>query len=170
MTENSIQAGIIMGSPTDEVEMFKAREVFEAFDVRFASGIYSAHRTPKEVPRIIQFWTVRGCKVFIAGAGWAAHLAGAIAGNTTLPVIGVPLSSSKLNGLDALLATVQMPKGIPVATVAIDCAANAAYLAIQILAIGDERLRQKLAEHRKQMENEVEEKTEKLHTLKGWLK
>jgi phosphoribosylaminoimidazole carboxylase PurE protein len=167
MTENSIEAGIIMGSEHDEVKMIKAREVLEAFGVRFASGIWSAHRTPKEVPKIVQFWIARGCKVFIAGAGWAAHLAGAIAGNTTLPVIGVPLSSSKLVGLDALLATVQMPPGIPVATVAIDCADNAAYLAIQILAIGDERLRQRLAEHRQQMEKTIEEKNE-MHFGKGW--
>jgi phosphoribosylaminoimidazole carboxylase PurE protein len=167
MTENSIEAGIIMGSEHDEVKMIKAREVFEAFGVRFASGIWSAHRTPKEVPRVIQFWTARGCKVFIAGAGWAAHLAGAIAGMTVLPVIGVPISSSRLNGLDALLATVQMPKGIPVATVAIDCADNAAYLAIQILATRDERLRQKLEEHRQQMEKEIKEKNE-MHFGKGW--
>lgn len=163
MAEISIKVGIIMGSDSDVAIMRGAKDVLDAFDVPYSGVICSAHRTPEDVPKLIELWAKCGCKVFIAGAGWAAHLAGAFAANTILPVIGVPLSSSKLSGLDALLATVQMPQGIPVATVAIDCTANAAYLAIQILAAGgDIDLRDKLLQHRLKMADGVREKSKKL--------
>ena len=166
--KSPILVGIVMGSDSDTVIMSKARVVFDDFKVPYAGIICSAHRTPEDVSPFVLSCIARGCKVFIAGAGWAAHLAGAIAANTILPVIGVPLSSSKLNGLDALLATVQMPPGIPVATIAIDCADNAAYLAIQIIATGgDAVLSDKLVEHRRTMAESVREKSRKL-TLQGW--
>lgn len=164
-----ILVGIIMGSDSDTVTMNKARAVLEEHGVPYAGMICSAHRTPEDIPDVVRSWAERGCRVFIAGAGWAAHLAGAIAANTTLPVIGVPLSSSKLSGMDALLATVQMPSGIPVATVAIDCAANAAFLAMQILAAGgDAALKEKLVNHRITMGDEVREKSRNLTELQGW--
>ncbi|MFA5986536.1 MAG: 5-(carboxyamino)imidazole ribonucleotide mutase [Parcubacteria group bacterium] len=164
-----IKVGIVMGSDSDITEMSKARDVLDEFNVPYAGTICSAHRTPEDVPKLIDAWEGRGCKVFIAGAGWAAHLAGAFAANTILPVIGVPLSSSKLNGLDALLATVQMPSGIPVATIAIDCAANAAFLAMEILAVGgDLDLRDKLLQHRLEMADGVREKSRKLNVHQEW--
>ncbi len=163
-----ILVGIVMGSDNDAMIMSKAKDVLENFKVPYAATICSAHRTPEDLVRIVDAWKKRGCRVFIAGAGWAAHLAGAIAAHTIQPVIGVPLSSSKLDGLDALLATVQMPSGIPVATVAIDCADNAAYLAIQILAAGgDVDLSDKLAGHRRKMAESIREKSRKLQ-MQGW--
>ena len=141
--------GIVMGSASDLPIVKKAIDMLNSFGVPNETHIYSAHRTPVEARDFALNARANGFGAIIAAAGMAAHLAGAIAANTTLPVIGIPCSSAKLDGMDALLATVQMPTGIPVATVAIDGAANAALLAIQMLSIEDESLRQKLDDKRK---------------------
>ena len=138
-----------MGSASDLPIVKKAIDMLNSFGVPNETHIYSAHRTPVEARDFALNARANGFGAIIAAAGMAAHLAGAIAANTTLPVIGIPCSSAKLDGMDALLATVQMPTGIPVATVAIDGAANAALLAIQMLSIEDESLRQKLDDKRK---------------------
>ncbi len=135
---------IVMGSDSDLPVVSKAMEKLEEFAVPFEVHIYSAHRTPEEARAFAQGARENGVAAIIAAAGKAAHLAGAIAANTTLPVIGIPVKSSTLDGLDALLSTVQMPTGMPVATVAIDGAANAALLAIQILAVEEPNLAEKL--------------------------
>ena len=138
------KVGIVMGSASDMPVVKKAIDTLAFFDVPYEVHVYSAHRTPREAAEFTQNAKGNGFGVIIAAAGMAAHLAGAVAANTTLPVIGIPCKSSNLDGLDALLATVQMPTGIPVATVAIDGAANAAILAVQMLAIEDEALAEKL--------------------------
>ena len=130
------KVGILMGSDSDLPIIRKATDVLKALDIPFEVHVYSAHRTPVEAAEFSRNARQNGFGVLIAAAGMAAHLAGAVAANTTLPVIGIPCKSSNLDGLDALLATVQMPTGIPVATVAIDGGANAALLAAQILAVG----------------------------------
>ena len=135
---------IIMGSDSDLPVVEKAFAVLEEYSVPFEVHVYSAHRTPVEARDFALNARANGFGAVIAAAGKAAHLAGAIAANTTLPVIGIPVKSSTLDGLDALLSTVQMPSGIPVATVAIDGAANAALLAVEILAASDDELAQKL--------------------------
>ena len=140
--------GIVMGSASDLPVVKKAIDMLDKFSVPYEVHIYSAHRTPLEARDFALGARERSFGAIIAAAGMAAHLAGAIAANTTLPVIGIPCKSSNLDGLDALLATVQMPTGIPVATVAIDGAANAALLAIQMLAIEDGDLAKKLDEKR----------------------
>jgi phosphoribosylaminoimidazole carboxylase PurE protein len=134
--------GILMGSESDRGTMDKTAEVLRDLDISFEMNVMSAHRTPDDVAEYARSASDRGLRVLIAGAGLAAHLAGALAANTILPVIGVPLDAGPLNGMDSLLSTVQMPKGIPVATVAIGShgARNAAYLAAEILALGDELL------------------------------
>ena len=129
------KVGILMGSDSDLPIIRKATDVLTAFGVPFEVHVYSAHRTPVEAAEFSKNARENGFGVMIAAAGMAAHLAGAVAANTTLPVIGIPCKSSNLDGLDALLATVQMPSGIPVATVAIDGGANAALRAVQILAV-----------------------------------
>ncbi len=129
------QVAIIKGSMNDSGVMEKAAKVLSEAGVDFEEKVLSAHRDPEALDAYLKELPNRGVKVVIAGAGWAAHLAGAVASRTELPVIGVPISSSPLNGMDALLSTVQMPPGIPVATVAIDCAANAAHLALRILRV-----------------------------------
>lgn len=129
--------GIVMGSDSDMPVVSKAIDILKEFEVPYEVHIYSAHRTPEETKNFAQAARDNGFGAIIAAAGKAAHLAGAIAANTTLPVIGIPVKSQTLDGLDALLSTVQMPSGIPVATVAIDGAANAALLAVQILAVED---------------------------------
>ena len=134
------KVGIIMGSDSDLPVVEKAIYKLKEFDVPFEVHIYSAHRTPKEAKEFAENARDNGFGAIIAAAGKAAHLAGAMAANTTLPVIGIPIKSSTLDGLDALLSTVQMPSGMPVATVAIDGAENAALLAIQILAVNDAEL------------------------------
>jgi 5-(carboxyamino)imidazole ribonucleotide mutase len=136
--------GIIMGSDSDLPIIQKAVDVLKAFGAPYEVHIYSAHRTPVEARDFALNARTNGFGVLIAAAGMAAHLAGAIAANTTLPVIGIPCKSSVLDGMDALLSTVQMPSGIPVATVAINGGANAALLAAQILAVSDAELAQKL--------------------------
>ena len=136
--------GIIMGSDSDLPVVQKAADTLKSLEIPYEMHIYSAHRTPLEARDFAFNARKNGFGVLIAAAGMAAHLAGAIAANTTLPVIGIPLKSAALDGLDALLATVQMPRGIPVATVAIDGAVNAALLAAQILAVEDADLAAKL--------------------------
>ena len=142
------KVAVIMGSSSDLGIVGKAAEVLREFSVPFEVHVYSAHRTPEEAKAFAQSARENGFGAILAAAGKAAHLAGAIAANTTLPVIGIPVKSSTLDGLDALLSTVQMPTGIPVATVAIDGAANAALLAIEILAVEDAALAEKLAAKR----------------------
>lgn len=141
--------GIIMGSDSDLPTVKKAVDTLKDFSVPYEIHIFSAHRTPAEAKDFSANARKNGFGVIIAAAGMAAHLAGAIAANTTLPVIGIPIKSGYLNGMDALLSTVQMPSGIPVATVAIDGAANAALLAVQILAVEDENLSNLLDNKRK---------------------
>ena len=139
---------IIMGSDSDLPVAEKAIHTLQAYDVPYEVHVYSAHRTPVEAKEFAETARANGFGAIICLAGMAAHLAGAIAANTTLPVVGVPVKSTNLDGLDALLSTVQMPTGIPVATVAIDGAANAAILCIQMLAIEDKELAAKLTQAR----------------------
>lgn len=138
------KVGIIMGSDSDLPIIKKATDMLKTLEIPFEVHIYSAHRTPVEVRDFAVSARENGFGVLIAAAGMAAHLAGAIAANTTLPVIGIPCKSTVLDGMDALLSTVQMPTGIPVATVAINGGANAALLAAQIIAVEDKDLAQKL--------------------------
>ena len=143
------KVAVIMGSDSDLPVVEKAIEVLKQFEVPYTVRVLSAHRTPAEAKKFAETARSKGYGVMICAAGKAAHLAGAFAANTTLPVIGIPVKSSTLDGLDALLATVQMPTGMPVATVAIDGAANAALLAVRILAVSDRTLAAKLAAKRK---------------------
>ena len=145
---NMKKVGIIMGSDSDLPVVRKAIDTLASFDVPYEVHIYSAHRTPVQAQSFTASARDNGFGVLICAAGMAAHLAGAVAANTTLPVIGIPMSSSNLGGMEALLSTVQMPSGIPVATVAIGGAVNAALLAMQMLAISDEELAKKLADKR----------------------
>ena len=154
--------GIVMGSDSDLPIIRKATDMLKSLDIPFEVHVYSAHRTPVEAADFARNARQNGFGVLIAAAGMAAHLAGAIAANTTLPVIGIPCKSSNLDGLDALLATVQMPTGIPVATVAIDGGGNAALLAAQILAVGDTELADKLNRKRESDAAIVLEKDKKV--------
>ncbi len=138
------KVGIIMGSDSDLPVVQKAIDTLKEYGVPCEVHVYSAHRTPAEAKEFSASARANGFGAIIAAAGMAAHLAGAVAANTTLPVIGIPVKSKNFDGMDALLSTVQMPSGIPVATVAVDGAANAALLAIQILAVTDEALAAKL--------------------------
>lgn len=156
--KNMKKVGIIMGSDSDLPVVEKAIQTLKEYGVPTEVHVYSAHRTPVEAKEFAANARANGFGVLIAAAGKAAHLAGAIAANSTLPVIGIPVKSSTLDGLDALLSTVQMPSGIPVATVAIDGAANAALLAIQILAVSDEELAEKLMVARAKAAEKVLEK------------
>lgn len=142
------KVGIVMGSASDLPIVKKAIDTLVSMGVPYEVHVYSAHRTPAEAGEFARNARKNGFGVMIAAAGMAAHLAGAIAANTTLPVIGIPCKSSQLDGIDALLSTVQMPSGIPVATVAIDGAVNAALLSCQILALSDEELAKKLDDKR----------------------
>lgn len=150
------KVAIFMGSASDEAVMRPAADLLNTFGVPNMFTVSSAHRTPERTEKLIAELEVSGCQVYICGAGMAAHLAGAVAARTSKPVIGVPLSGKNLGGMDALLATVQMPSGFPVATVAVDGAKNAAYLAIQILALHDSALAQKLANERQGFKDAVE--------------
>jgi len=152
------KVAIIMGSDSDLPVVQKAFDVLEEFGIPFTVHVLSAHRTPNETKDFSENARKNDYAAIIAAAGKAAHLAGAIAANTTLPVIGIPIKSSTLDGLDALLSTVQMPSGIPVATVAIDGAANAALLAVQIIAVTDTALAAKLDLSRKEAAQKVLEK------------
>lgn len=154
--------GIVMGSDSDLPIVKKAIDTLTEFNVPFEVHVYSAHRTPVEAKEFSANARANGFGAIIAAAGMAAHLAGAIAANTTLPVIGIPVCSKNLGGMEALLATVQMPSGIPVATVAIDGATNAALLAIQMLAITDKDLADKLDAKRRAATEAVLEKNKSI--------
>lgn len=156
------KVAIVMGSDSDLGTMRKAVEKLKSLEIPVEVRILSAHRTPEACAVFARSAQAEGFGAIIAAAGKAAHLAGAIAANTLLPVIGVPVKSSTLDGLDALLSTVQMPSGIPVATVAIDGAENAAILAAQVLAVSDAALAGRLAEMRRQMRQVAEEKDRKV--------
>jgi len=156
------KVGIVMGSDSDLPVVRKAVDILKSFDIPFEIHVYSAHRTPEEAREFALNARTRGFGVMIAAAGMAAHLAGAIAANTTLPVIGIPCRSANFDGMDALLSTVMMPSGIPVATVAVDGAANAALLAAEILAVGDDALAAKLDAKRKADAEKVLEKDRKV--------
>lgn len=154
----SKKVAVIMGSDSDLPVVKNSVKVLKDFGVPVELHVMSAHRTPEAAFNFASGARKNGFGVIIAAAGKAAHLAGVLAAHTTLPVIGIPVKSSTLDGLDALLATVQMPKGIPVATVAIDGADNAAYLALQILAVSDPQLADKLSQMKDNMAKEVLEK------------
>ena len=163
------KVAILMGSDSDFGVMSKAVSVLKEFEIPVEVHVYSAHRTPEKVAEFATNAKNNGFGVIIAGAGMAAALAGVVAGHTTLPVIGVPLKSNALEGVDALLSTVMMPSGIPVATVAIDGSKNAAYLAAQILAVNDEELAKKVLENRQKQsaavlvkDQEIQEKVQAL--------
>ena len=153
---------IVMGSDSDFPVMEGCFKLLKKFDVEFEARVASAHRTPDKALELARNAKDNGFSVIIAAAGLAAHLAGVLAANTILPVIGVPCKGGALNGVDALYATVQMPTGIPVATVAIDGGSNAAILACQILALGDDELSSKLSEYKKSLEASVEERDVRL--------
>ena len=155
---------IVMGSDSDLEVMQDCAEVLKDFGVSYEMQVMSAHRTPDLVAKFSANASKDGKKVIIAGAGAAAHLAGAIAANTTLPVIGIPLAATALNGMDALLATVQMPAGVPVATVAVgkSGAKNAGLLAVQILALSDAKLAERLTKYKNSMAENCLEKNKKL--------
>lgn len=156
--------GILMGSDSDLPIMQEAAAMLQEFGIEYEMTIASAHRTPKKVLEYSQSAEKRGLKVIIAGAGWAAHLAGFVASQTTLPVIGVPIDSSPLKGIDALLSTAQMPGGVPVATMSLgkSGAKNAGVFAAQIIAIGDVKIANRLKVYKVEMEREVEEKSKRL--------
>jgi phosphoribosylaminoimidazole carboxylase PurE protein len=160
----SALVGILMGSDTDYPVMSEAGKTLDKFGIAYEIEIVSAHRTPARAHEYATTAASRGLKVLIAAAGAAAHLAGVIAANTTLPVIGVPMGTSSLNGLDALLATVQMPAGIPVATMAIDKAGaiNAAIFAAEILGSSDAGIARKLVDHKEELARSVTEKNARL--------
>lgn len=156
------KVAVIMGSDSDLPVVKKAIDKLHAFDIPVEAHVMSAHRTPEKAAAFADAAAQNGFGAIIAAAGKAAHLAGVLAAHTTLPVIGIPIKSSTLDGLDALLATVQMPSGIPVATVAIDGAENAAILAAQMLALSDTALADKLAAMKQDMAAAVEEKDRQL--------
>ena len=160
-----IQVAVLMGSDSDYNVMQKAEETLKEFGVDFETRVLSAHRTPKQTIQFIKAAEKAGSKVFIAGAGGAAHLPGVIASHTILPVIGVPILGKATNGLDSLLSIVQMPSGVPVATVAIDGAKNAALLSVQILAISNSDLSKKLFQYKKRMERDVLNKNKNLQKV-----
>ncbi len=153
--------GIIMGSDSDLPVMEQAEEVLKEFGIPYELDVMSAHRTPDKVREWVSSARERGLRVIIAGAGMSAHLAGVVAAHTTLPVIGVPLASGALHGVDALYSTVDMPPGVPVATVAVDGGRNAGILAVQILATSDPSLASRLEEFKSQMAAKVEERSKK---------
>jgi len=159
------KVAVIMGSDSDLPVVEKAIDTLKEYGIPYEVHVYSAHRTPVETRDFVLGAKDNGFGVIIAAAGMAAHLAGAVAANTVLPVIGIPVSAKKLDGMDALLSTVQMPSGIPVATVAIDGAKNAAILAAQIISLSDEALYQKLADDRKKAAQTVLEKNVKIEQL-----
>ncbi|KKU50350.1 MAG: N5-carboxyaminoimidazole ribonucleotide mutase [Parcubacteria group bacterium GW2011_GWA1_47_10] len=159
---NDPKVGIIMGSDSDLEVFAEAAKILEEFGVAYDMTVGSAHRAPERAQKYSSEARGRGMKVLIAGAGGAAHLAGVIAAHTTLPVVGLPVKAKSLDGLDSLLSTVQMPPGIPVATVGINAGKNAGLLAIQILAVEDKTLEEKLKDYKKNMSKEQETKGEKL--------
>jgi phosphoribosylaminoimidazole carboxylase PurE protein len=156
--------GIIMGSDSDLPVMQEAVKVLKQFEVPYEIGVYSAHRSPHRTAEYVRTARERGLKLIIAGAGSSAHLAGVTAAETTLPVIGVPIDSSPLSGFDALLSTVQMPPGVPVATMGVgkSGATNAAIFAVEVLALSEQRLASKLTEYKGGLEQAVAEKSKKV--------
>jgi 5-(carboxyamino)imidazole ribonucleotide mutase len=163
--ERKAKVIIVMGSDSDLGQMKAAADILGKFDIPFDIHVSSAHRTPEKTHQIVAEGEKNGVGVFIAAAGGAAHLAGVVASATTLPVIGVPVSTKIMGGMDSLLSTVQMPSGIPVATVAIGGAKNAGILAAQILSLNDETLREKLKQFRREMAETVAAKDEKLSKM-----
>lgn len=157
--------GIIMGSDSDLNVMSEAAKILDKLDISYEITIVSAHRTPERMYKYAQEASKRGLKVIIAGAGGAAHLPGMVAAMTTLPVIGVPVKTSTLSGLDSLYSIVQMPGGIPVATVAINGALNAGLLAAKILGTFDASISQRLENYQNELKNTVEQKANKLETI-----
>ena len=169
MTDEAPIVGVLMGSDSDLPAMRKTAATLEEFGVPFEVRVLSAHRSPRLAADYATSARARGIRVIICGAGRAAHLAGVIAAHTTIPVLGVPIDGGPLDGVDALYATVQMPPGIPVGTLAIGShgAQNAALLAVQILGLTDDRLADRLVEHRKSLEQGVRDKNERLDDV-GW--
>ena len=157
--------GIVMGSDSDLPVVKKATDVLKEFGVPFEAHVFSAHRTPEQARDFALHARENGFGAIICAAGMAAHLAGAVAANTTLPVIGIPVKSAAFGGLDALLSTVQMPSGIPVATVAVDGAANAGYLAAEIIAVTDDAVRAALEAKREASRADVLKKNEEIAKL-----
>jgi 5-(carboxyamino)imidazole ribonucleotide mutase len=157
--------GIIMGSDSDLSVMQDAASMLEDFDVSYEITIVSAHRTPDALVSYATNAQKKGIKVIIAGAGGAAHLPGMTASMTTLPVVGIPITTKTLDGLDSLLSIAQMPPGVPVATVAINGAKNAALLALQIIGIENKDLQKKISEYKKKMNSDVKAKAKKLSTI-----
>ena len=166
MTSKTTDVAIIMGSDSDLPIVEAAFPILESFGINYTKNVLSAHRTPYAVIDFINKSESNGCKVFIAAAGMAAHLAGALAAHTTKPVIGIPIESGGMGGMDSLLSTVMMPPGVPVATVAVgkSGAKNSAILAVQILATSDENLSSKLEDYKENMKNEVLDKNNKLNS------
>ena len=156
------RVGVIMGSDSDLPVMKEAAEILDQFEVEYELTVVSAHRTPERLYNYAETAEEKGLDVIIAGAGGAAHLPGMVAAVTTVPVIGVPVKTSKLSGLDSLYSIVQMPPGVPVATVAINGAKNAALLAVQILARSDDELNKKQQEYRQEMKTKVLKTADKL--------
>lgn len=146
-----MKVAVLMGSASDKDKMAPAADTLEKFGIEADVRVLSAHRNPTQVVELVSTARENGYVAFICGAGMAAHLAGVVAAHTTLPVVGVPLSGGALNGVDALYSTVQMPKGIPVATVAVDGSMNAALLVVEMLAITDTDLQAKLTDHRREI-------------------
>ena len=166
MSNSNVQVAIIMGSDSDLPIVEASFAVLDDFGVNYTKNVMSAHRTPHDVMKLIKDSEDNGCQVFIAAAGMAAHLAGAVAAHSTKPVIGIPIESGGMGGIDALLSTAMMPPGVPVATVAVgkSGAKNSAILAVQILATSDEDLSAKLTEFKENMRKEVLEKDQKLNS------
>ena len=157
-----MDVAIIMGSDSDWAIMKKAYDTLKSFDVDVEVTVASAHRTPNKVLEFVKNCDAQDAKIFIAAAGCAAHLAGVVASYTTKPVIGVPIAAEPLKGWDSLLSTVQMPSGVPVASMAINGAKNAAIFALEILALQNENLKQKLLDYRAEMVSEVEKKADNI--------
>ena len=156
------KVAVFIGSASDEATVAPCADILKKLGIPFRFTVTSAHRTPERTAELVDSLEAAGCEVFICAAGMAAHLAGAVAARTMKPVIGIPVAASPLGGMDALLATVQMPSGIPVATVALNGAKNAAWLAAEILALGDEALAEKLEAERTAMAAQIAAKEEKL--------
>ncbi len=165
MGKGNIQVAIVMGSDSDLLVMSKAARELDKFGIGHEMIICSAHRTPEYASEYSRSAASRGIKVIIAGAGLAAALPGTIAAESTLPVIGVPLGGGAMDGMDALLAMTQMPPGVPVATVALGGAKNAAILAVSIISVGDKNIKQKLEDYKKDMSQTVIKKSEKLEKV-----
>lgn len=165
MSKKKALAGIIMGSDSDLLVMSEAAKILDEFGIGYELTIVSAHRTPDRMARYAKTASKKGIKIIIAGAGGAAHLPGMTASLTSIPVIGVPIKTKNLAGLDSLLSIVQMPAGIPVATVAINGAKNAGLLALEILAVSDRTLFKKLENYKKRLKITVEEKAKKLEKI-----